>query len=192
MSRLTEQNIRGSRLKKGEIALHDNFESGNRPYKAFQMAKENYIDTKATPKNTYVYEGNSLFTLTSWHTTIRSCGYDRNESITDDSGKVDYRITTDNDLSLCKNYSENGDSDKGLWRAPNQREMLIMYIQNKKLLVNTISRTIWRYTITDSSDLNAGNIRFFGVNTKAFFLSNIETNTARAYLRCVRDVEIVE
>lgn len=192
MSRLTEQNIRGSRLKKGEIALHDNFESGNRPYKAFQMAKENYIDTKATPKNTYVYEGNSLFTLTSWHTTIRSCGYDRNESITDDSGKVYYRITTDNDLSLCKNYSENGDSDKGLWRAPNQREMLIMYIQNKKLLVNTISRTIWRYTITDSSDLNAGNIRFFGVNTKAFFLSNIETNTARAYLRCVRDVEIVE
>ena len=121
MSRLTEQNIRGSRLKKGEIALHDNFESGNRPYKAFQMAKENYIDTKATPKNTYVYEGNSLFTLTSWHTTIRSCGYDRNESITDDSGKVYYRITTDNDLSLCKNYSENGDSDKGLWRAPNQK-----------------------------------------------------------------------
>lgn len=192
MSQLTEQNIRGSRIKKGEIALHDNFESGNRPYKAFQMAMKNYTDTKATPKNTYVYEGDSFFTLTSWHTSIRSCGYDRNDS-KPNSGKEYYRITTDNDLSLCKNYSENSDqSDKGLWRAPNQREMLIMYIQNKTLLINTISRTIWRYTITDSSDVNAGNIRFFGVNATAFFLSNIETNTAKAYLRCVRDVEIVK
>lgn len=190
MSRLTSQNIRGSRLNKGEIGIHDNFDDGNKPYKAFQMAKNLYTQTTAAGDNTYVYERNAFFMLTSWHTTIRSCWYDTNDP-KEVAGKYYYRLTSDNDLSLCKNYFENDDeSDKGLWRAPNQREMMLMYIQDKTLLRNTISRTKWRYTIDQGE--NAGNLRFFCVNNINLYLSNLDDNKNVHMLRCVRDVEIVK
>lgn len=190
MTRLTDQNIRGSRLNKGEIALHDNFEDGNKHYKAFQMAKDKYTDTKATPKNTYVYEGDSFFTLSSWYTTIRSCEVDFTSSKWKDS-RLYYALTTDNDRSLCKNYSENGEHDKGLWRAPNQREMMLMFIENKEFPNGTASRTKWRYTIPTGD--NAGNLRFFSVNNDGnLYLSNKVDNTNKINIRCVRDVEIVE
>ena len=73
-----------------------------------------------------------------------------------------YALTTDNDRSLCKNYSENGEHDKGLWRAPNQREMMLMFIENKEFPNGTASRTKWRYTIPTGD--NAGNLRFFSAN----------------------------
>lgn len=189
MSRLTEQNIRGSRLTRGEIALHDNFDDGNKPYKAFQMAKNIYTQTTAAPKNKFVYEGDSFYSLTSWHTIIRSCWYDENDYKVLD-GKRYFRLTTNNDVSQCKNYFENSNgSDKGLWRAPNQREMMLMYIQNKGAQENTISRTNWRYKIDQGE--NAGNIRYFCIN-KNLYLSNESDNTSRMGIRCVRDVEIVE
>lgn len=190
MARLTDQNIRGSRLNKGEIALHDNFEDGNKPYKAFQMAKDKYTDTKATPEKIYVYEGNSYFALSSWHTTIRSCWYDLDND--KPYGGIPYhKLTTDNDRSLCKNYSENGDHDKGLWRAPNQREMMLMFIVNKEFPNGTASRTKWRYTIPIGD--NAGNLRFFSVNDDGnLYLSNKADNTKKINIRCVRDVEIVK
>lgn len=190
MSRLTAQNIRGSRLKKGEIGIHDNFDEGNKPYKAFQVSKKAYQDTKALNNNILVYEENSFFTLSTWYTTIRSCWYDTNDPIKN-SGKTYYRLTSDNDLSLCKNYSENSDeSDKGLWRAPNQREMMLMYIVDKNLVFDAISRTKWRYTIDKGK--NAGNLRFFCGDTKALYLSNEVDNKNKHILRCVRDVEIVK
>lgn len=191
MSRLTEQNIRGSRLNRGEIGLHDNFDDGNKPYKAFQMAKDNYTETVAG-NGTRVYEGNSFFNISSWHTTIRSCWY--NSDIWQwHSDKMYYQLKTDNDLSLCKNYSEEpNQSDKGLWRAPNQREMMLMYInfKNKGPLNGIISRTKWRYTI-DPGNPNAGNLRFFCIDSN-LYLSNVPDNTSKPKLRCVRDVEIVE
>lgn len=39
MTQLDEKNIRG-KLSSGELGLHDNFSNTNKPYKAFQMAKE--------------------------------------------------------------------------------------------------------------------------------------------------------
>ncbi|WP_185911622.1 MULTISPECIES: fimbrial protein [Bacteroides] len=190
MTRLTEQNIRGSRLNKGEIALHDNFDDGNKPYKAFQVAQNLYTQTRAAEGNVYIYEGNSYSALTSWHATIRSCWYDPNNSI-EKSGKKYFALTSeDNDRSYCKNYSEKTDlSDKGLWRAPNQREMMLIYITNCDANKNTMSRTKWRYTIDTGN--NAGNVRFFCINEN-LFLSNLIDNTKQISLRCVRDVEIIE
>lgn len=185
MSQLTDLNMRGSRITKGEIAIHDNFDDGNKPYRAFQMAKNFYTDTKAGGGK--VYEGNSFFTLTSWETTIRSYWYDSSDRKKNPSNKAwHYRLTTGGDLSFCKNYSENNDnSDKGLWRAPNQREMMLMYIQDKSFSNNTLARTKWRY------EAEKGVTRFFCANENTY-LSNAVDKTAKFNLRCVRDVEIVK
>lgn len=186
MTRLTKQNIRGSRSI-GEIAIHDNFEEGNKPYKAFQMAKDLYTETKSGNQN--VYDEDKFFTLTSWDVNIRSYWYDNSDYEFHNFRRY-YHLTSDNDRSLCKNYSEKTDkSDKGLWRAPNQREMMLMYIQNKDWLKNTISRTKWRYT-ADSGN-NAGNLRFFCVYDN-LYLSNPSDNKGKHEIRCVRDVEIVK
>lgn len=65
MSKLTDQNIR-SRLQQGELAIHNNFEDGNKPAYAFQMAKTRQKavkETKAIPsllrhgKESYVLIG---------------------------------------------------------------------------------------------------------------------------------------
>lgn len=191
MSRLTELNIRGSRLNRGEIGLHDNFEEGNKPYKAFQMAK-NKQTGKIEPwlPRMYVYEGDSFFQFTNWHGIIRSCSVGQEVQDHPTTGQQHFRLVTNNDVSICKNYSEdpNG-SDKGLWRAPNQREMMLMYIQNKDFTRGTMSRTTWRYVIP--SGTNAGNVRFF-CGSDALYLSNYaETFNDAPGVRCVRDVEIV-
>ena len=87
---------------------------------------------------TRVYDSRNkkYFYLTSWDVIIRSYWYDT-------QGRTNY-LTNDNDRSFCKNYSENDDkSDLGLWRAPNQREMMLMYIQNKNCVDGTLARTYW-------------------------------------------------
>lgn len=184
MSRLTSQNIRGSRYNKGEIAIHDNFDDGNKPYKAFQMAKNLCTDTKSGGKN--VYEGYSYFTLTSWDVNIRSYWY--NSNVWQSHNYETYYLLTRNggDLSFCKNYTEKRDkSDKGLWRAPNQREMMLMYIQDKSYTNGTLSRTKWRYEAVK------GVTRFFCANDN-LYLSNPSDNTGKHNIRCVRDVDIIE
>lgn len=47
MSKLTDQNIR-SRVQSGELAIHNNFEDGNKPAYAFQMAKDKTESGKGT------------------------------------------------------------------------------------------------------------------------------------------------
>ena len=177
MSRLTGLNIRGSRIRTGEIAIHHNFEDGNKPYKAFQMAKDFYVPESDRKGGTRVYDSRNkkYFYLTSWDVIIRSYWYDT-------QGRTNY-LTNDNDRSFCKNYSENDDkSDLGLWRAPNQREMMLMYIQNKNCVDGTLARTYWQYE---------GGERFFCAD-RNLYLSNPSDKTATFKLRCVRDVEIVK
>lgn len=132
MSRLTDQNIR-SRVKTGELAIHNNFEDGNKPAYAFQMAKNK---TESGSGN----QG-SPFTITTWEKVIRSYWYER------DSRYSPWYRTYDGDRSWCKNYTEeDNERDKGLWRAPNQREMMLMYIYNSKGVDNTLSRYIYGNT----------------------------------------------
>lgn len=183
MSRLTDLNTRHTRYTKGEIAIHDNFDEGNAPYKAFQMSENFYTDTRKGGQK--VYEGNTFFTLTSWEATVRSYWYNKHSGKRHD-GSLYYPLTTDGDLSFCKNYSEKNDkSDKGLWRTPNQREMMLMYIQDKSYSHNTLSRTKWRYEAVK------GVTRFFCANEN-LYLSNPADQTASFRLRCVRDVDIVK
>lgn len=183
MSRLTDLNTRHTRYTKGEIAIHDNFDEGNAPYKAFQMSENFHTDTRKGGQK--VYEGNTFFTLTSWEATVRSYWYNKHSGKRHD-GSLYYPLTTDGDLSFCKNYSEKNDnSDKGLWRTPNQREMMLMYIQDKSYSHNTLSRTKWRYEAVK------GVTRFFCANEN-LYLSNPADQTASFRLRCVRDVDIVK
>ncbi|MBD3591381.1 fimbrial protein [Bacteroides sp. GM023] len=172
MSRLTDLNIRG-RIRIGEIAIHHNFEDGNKPYKAFQMSANPHSPASNRIGGTTVRDGDNSFTLTTWDVVMRSYWYKT-------ANNINY-LTTDGDRSLCKNYSEKADkSDRGLWRAPNQREMMLMYIQNKDNTNNTLARTYWNYE---------GGERFFCAN-RNLYLSNKVDKTAKFKIRCVRDVEI--
>lgn len=172
MSRLTDLNIRG-RIRIGEIAIHHNFEDGNKPYKAFQMSAKPYSPTKDKKGGIIVRDDNRTFTLTTWDVIMRSYWYET-------SYQGNY-LTTDGDRSFCKDYSEKDDkSDRGLWRAPNQREMMLMYIQSKGNTNGTLARTYWNYE---------GGERFFCANEN-LYLSNDADKKANFKIRCVRDVEI--
>lgn len=180
MSRLTDQNIR-SRVKTGELAIHNNFEDGNKPAYAFQMAKNK---TESGSGN----QG-SPFTITTWEKVIRSYWYER------DSRYSPWYRTYDGDRSWCKNYTEeDNERDKGLWRAPNQREMMLMYIYNSKGVDNTLSRTLWKYKTGAEKD----NYTRFFCTSGNLMLSNDGVNggsnerMANLSIRCVRDVEIVK
>lgn len=178
MTRLTEQNLRG-RIRSGEIGIHNNFEDGNKPYKAFQMAKDFVIppSDRKGGANVINRDDNSDFMLTTWDAIIRSFWY---ETIS----YTNY-LTTDGDRSFCKNYSEMADgSDKGLWRAPNQRELMMMYIQDKSFAYGrygSFSRTEWKYE---------GSKRKFAAYAN-LYLSNPDDETKAFCIRCVRDVDIV-
>jgi len=179
MSKLTDQNIR-SRLQQGELAIHNNFEDGNKPAYAFQMAKNKTESGKGN-------QGDP-FTITTWERVIRSYWYDwRNWE--------GYYRTYDGDRSWCKNYTEEkNERDKGLWRAPNQREMMLMYIHDSSNVNNTLSRTLWKYKTGNEKD---GYTRFFCTSGN-LTLSNDGTNGSAnermgtLSIRCVRDVEIVK
>lgn len=179
MSKLTSQNIR-SRLKTGELAIHNNFEDGNKPAYAFQMAKNKTTSGKGN-------EGYP-FTITTWERVIRSYWYEQRWN-------GSYYQTYDGDRSWCKNYTEeNNEKDKGLWRAPNQREMMLMYIHKLDDVNNTLSRTLWKY---ETGTEKGGYTRFF-CTVDNLSLSNDGQNgntnerMGNFAIRCVRDVEVVE
>lgn len=174
LSLLTDLNKRG-RINIGEIGLHDNFSSGNKPYKAFQMSK-NFLDYKTGESNKTVYTSttnNTIVPMTTWNMLVRSYSYSQ-------TGKK-YYLNTDNDDSYCKNYSE-GSNDRGAWRAPNQREVMIMSMEKFSYIQDSYTRTWWR----------KNNNRHFGVNGDNLYLDNTDQLYQRARIRCVRDVEIVK
>ena len=83
-----------------------------------------------------------------------------------------------NHLSKCKDLTEGGHK----WRAPNQREFMIMFFQSSNNVINGkqrgFTRTHWKYNES----------RHFGLNGLLLFLDN-NGNYDRT-IRCVRDVDV--
>lgn len=107
-----------------------------------------------------------------------------NDFITEQKRNSDWKtlftVNSSNE-SLCKNYTENGKK----WRAPNQREFMIMFLQNESNVMNgnyaAFSRTHWKY----DSD------RHFGLDSGQLFLDCHDKNTKyNRTIRCVRDVDV--
>ncbi len=86
--------------------------------------------------------------------------------------------------TACKNYyQEKNGSDKGTWRAPNQRELMLMFIEKNNLdlpHVNIGSCTGWKYD----------NKRYCGINNYSgvYYVSSGQEAYAFTW-RCVRDRE---
>ena len=98
------QSIRTSIVENRELDLHHNFSSYNRPYTAFQIAKDRMSTI-----------GKGKFQATDWKSLVSNNGLNR---------------------SVCADYYENSESEKGTWRAPNQRELMIIYLQSPALVEN--------------------------------------------------------
>lgn len=179
MDRLTEQNIRG-RLQSGEITLHNNFENNNKPYKAFQMSKDfKETERKGSGELVSIRDTDKKINLHTWDVIIRSYWYDIV------NGKM-YLKTDNTDRSFCKDYYENSTKEKGLWRAPNQRELMLMFIEDNSFVkpaeaYGTLSRTAWKYEGSD---------RHFAANSNMYLTNYGTDENYKYYIRCVRDVEI--
>lgn len=93
--------------------------------------------------------------------------------------------------SYCKKYKDNGKK----WRAPNQREFMIMFLQDPNFLKDgdyrAFSRTHWKY---DKTPTIKGTDRHFGLNGNLLFLDcdNGASTKYNRIIRCVRDVDIDE
>lgn len=99
---------------------------------------------------------------------------------------------------LCTAYSEKMDkSDKGTWRTPNQRELLIIFNEGSQKMVydnrnenyGMYSCTYWLYS---SSQYVKDQERIFAINAdyKNMFLDGVHSANYGGILRCVRDVKI--
>lgn len=97
--------------------------------------------------------------------------------------------------SVCTGYTENSDqSDRGSWRAPNQRELLIMYAQDPKLVIKTnnnvkqgsYSCSHWKYDTTRQFGLNTGEKGDY--TTPVLYLDN-GYSWSPCTIRCIRDVK---
>ena len=87
----------------------------------------------------------------------------------------------ENHLTKCKDLNEGGHK----WRAPNQREFMIMFLQNANNVINGnyrgFTRTHWKY----DKD------RHFGCNGSLLFLDgNKGVKDYDRTIRCVRDVDV--
>lgn len=104
-------------------------------------------------------------------------------SYVDKTGLRNYtasQATTDN--TIGSEYSEDGDSDKGLWRVPNEKELgLMLEYYGTNLTTHTIARTIYN-----------GSRYYYIQNTNGQFIST-NTDAVKADTRCpiflVRDAE---
>lgn len=101
-------------------------------------------------------------------------------------------------LPLCAEYSEeSNDSDKGLWRVPNQRELTIIHTYSGKFSLGTISRnnnylssTMYSNRVNASliGDANYWRYAYCNYGNSAGITLQEPTTTGR--IRCVRDVEV--
>ncbi|MBQ2858594.1 MAG: DUF4906 domain-containing protein [Bacteroidaceae bacterium] len=99
--------------------------------------------------------------------------------------------------SVCANYSQEQDgSDKGTWRMPNQREVLLMYLQGEDVVSyasgqregGVASATYWKY--------NKNRHFQFGTERDGVLFLGDANNYGTSYsgypvIRCVRDVKSV-
>ena len=148
------QSIRTSIVENRELDLHHNFSSYNRPYTAFQVAKDRMSTI-----------GKGKYQATNWEALVSNNGLNR---------------------SVCADYFENNELEKGSWRAPNQRELMIIYLQNPALVENnpkseqpadrygSFTRTYWKFNKNDHFTVD---------------MSQITKGTVGSFVRCVRDVK---
>lgn len=92
---------------------------------------------------------------------------------------ADYFDTDLTHRSKCKELNEDGKT----WRAPNQRELMIMYLQNRG---NVMDGT---YTVFSCTHWKYEKSRHFGFDGRSLFL---DPGISRYYrtIRCVRDVDV--
>ncbi|MBP3511060.1 MAG: hypothetical protein J6K19_03345 [Prevotella sp.] len=98
---------------------------------------------------------------------------------------IDTWITYVNDNSVCGKYSQEADgSDKGTWRVPNQKELVMM----QQIGLFTEEDTYWMSCTREHYDLKAGDgSRRFFVSLKDNLTVNFSNLTNRR-VRCVRDI----
>lgn len=84
--------------------------------------------------------------------------------------------------SVCANYYENSKTEIGSWRTPNQREFMIIYLENPSYLKNpynrygAYARTSWKFDTNDHFAIDLDQMR----KTKEAY---------GTFVRCVRDIE---
>ncbi|MBO5186085.1 MAG: hypothetical protein J6B91_03420 [Prevotella sp.] len=98
---------------------------------------------------------------------------------------VDSWITYVNENSVCGKYSQETDgSDKGTWRVPNQKELVMM----QQIGAFKEESTYWMSCTREHYDLSAGGgSRRFFVSLKDNLTVNFSSLTNRR-VRCVRDI----
>lgn len=140
LSKMNSKAIR-SDFYTGEIAVTDELNQANRPYKFFKVAKSLTSGT-VTQKN--VYDGESP----------------------------------------CENYSE-GTNDKGSWRMPNQRELMLIvsYVDQSN---TTLSRT--RSSLAKVKNRTEFGSVFYQQRKDIVTLDEYQDNTS-FQVRCVKDVK---
>ncbi|WP_277754605.1 DUF4906 domain-containing protein [Bacteroides sp. 1_1_14] len=148
------QSIRTSIVENRELDLHHNFSSYNRPYTAFQIAKDRMSTI-----------GKGKFQATDWKSLVSNNGLNR---------------------SVCADYYENSESEKGTWRAPNQRELMIIYLQSPALVENRPTSEAWgdRYGSFTRTSWKFNENDHFTVD-----MAQITKGTVGSFVRCVRDVK---
>ena len=93
-------------------------------------------------------------------------------------------VSKDNlNRSVCINYYENkSQSDKGSWRAPNQRELMIIYLQDPSLVKNpnnrygAYTRTSWKFNNNEHFSIDINQMRK-------------SSGSEGSFVRCVKDIK---
>lgn len=129
MAQLDEKNIRG-KLSSGELGLHDNFSNTNKPYKAFQMAREFHTAEESNGKwKEFVDIGNLHRSKCS--------SYSENA---DGSDKGKWRTPNQREFMIM--YTQNKD--------------FVRYTNSDGIMFRAYSRTEWKYNPNRHFGFNEG------------------------------------
>lgn len=181
------------------LLSHDVQSAINQPAAAFEVAKYDCTSSNTNPtwsdSNITLSNDGTLggsFTTYAYYVmdnnnTTRVNIYNYNPSY--------WKTICDNN-QICGGYAQEADgSDRGSWRVPNQKE-LVMMRREKNLLSGTPDRDAWLSCTQEHYDHNKNKTTSNGVevpNTRRFFMffpnrGTINTEGARFHVRCVRDV----
>ncbi len=143
----------------GSLGEHDVTSSMNQPSYKFEYAKK---DCSATNTNKELFNEDTL-----------------------KSTSIDDWIKYVKDNSVCGKYSQEADgSDRGTWRVPNQKELVMM----RRTGIFTLENTHWMSCTREHYDMAKANgkKRFFA-SIKNNMTVNVEGQKNR-HVRCVRDI----
>lgn len=166
----------------------------NQPAAAFKVAKYN-----CTSSNTNPTWSDSNITLSNDGTlggSFRTYAYtDRDTGTNIYNYNISYWKTICDNNQICGGYAQEADgSDRGSWRVPNQKELVMM--RREGILSGTDNEDGWLSCTQEHFDSNKNKSTVDGAdvpNTRRFFMffpnrGTINTEAARFRVRCVRDV----